>query len=60
MAEGTDGAVLAPVKAEMEFRLINPTEGGFLKRIEWNRATTAIFKSGLTFFPFIPFLPLPG
>lgn len=38
MAEGTDGAVLAPVKAEMEFRLINPTEGGFLKRIEWNRA----------------------
>lgn len=36
--EGTDGAMLAPVKAEMEFRLINPTEGGFLKRIEWNRA----------------------
>ena len=33
VAEGTDGAVLAPVKAEMEFRLINPTEGGFLKRI---------------------------
>lgn len=38
VAEGTEGAVLAPVKAEMEFRLINPTEGGFLKRIEWNRA----------------------
>lgn len=33
-----EGAELAPVKAEMEFRLINPTEGGFLKRIEWNRA----------------------
>ena len=32
-----EGAKLAPVKAEMEFRLINPTEGGFLKRIEWNR-----------------------
>lgn len=38
VAEGTEGAALAPVKAEMEFRLINPTEGGFLKRIEWNRA----------------------
>lgn len=36
--EGTEGTELAPVKAEMEFRLINPTEGGFLKRIEWNRA----------------------
>ena len=23
-----EGAELAPVKAEMEFRLINPTEGG--------------------------------
>lgn len=34
----TDGAELAPVKAEMEFRLINPTEGGFLQYIEWNRA----------------------
>lgn len=33
-----EGAELAPVKAEMEFWLINPTEGGFLKRIEWNRA----------------------
>lgn len=33
-----EGAVLAPVKAEMEFRLINPTEGGFLQHIEWNRA----------------------
>ena len=32
-----EGAELAPAKAEMEFRLINPTEGGFLKRIEWNR-----------------------
>ncbi len=32
------GAELAPVKAEMEFRLINPTEGGFLQHIEWNRA----------------------
>lgn len=38
VTEGTDGAALAPAKAEMEFRLINPTEGGFLKRIEWNRA----------------------
>lgn len=32
-----EGAELAPVKAEMEFRLINPTEGGFLQHIEWNR-----------------------
>lgn len=24
-------------KAEMEFRLINPTEDGFLRRIQWNR-----------------------
>lgn len=35
MAEGTG---LVPVRPEMEFRLINPTEGGFLRRIEWNRA----------------------
>lgn len=38
VAEGMEGTELAPVKAEMEFRLINPTENGFLKRIEWNRA----------------------
>lgn len=30
--------VVANAPAEMEFRLINPTEKGFLKHIEWNKA----------------------
>lgn len=30
-------AIVVP-QASMEFRLINPTEKGFLKRIEWNKA----------------------
>lgn len=30
--------VVANAPAEMEFRLINPTEKGFLKHIEWNKS----------------------
>lgn len=30
--------VVETVPAKMEFRLINPTEAGFLKHIEWNKA----------------------
>lgn len=29
--------IVPPAQAEMEFRLINPTEDGFLRKIQWNR-----------------------
>ena len=32
-----EGEVIPVTKAEMEFRLINPTEDGFLRTIQWNR-----------------------
>lgn len=40
VATQVQGEVISGVPAvtEMEFRLINPTDDGFLKRIEWNKA----------------------
>lgn len=37
MAEERAVEVVETPPAKMEFRLINPTEGGFLKAIKWNR-----------------------
>lgn len=37
MAEERAVEVVETPPAKMEFRLINPTEGGFLKTIKWNR-----------------------